>query len=153
MASFIETVNAAVGECEKIDPWIAKEYGIEGPGEGFVYYATNGDSPYLKGFMFKAKGEAHRVNKTKQAAQVDPERLRNVAAYADYSVTEARLEQAFTEAVNRTADPKLTGDFLRWVANDILKECTVELVSSGLEWKQVAGEISKRARDWFLRQV
>lgn len=154
VALFIEDVNARVKECEKVDPWIAAEYGIEGTGEGFVYYAEPFSSdPYLKGFMFKAKGEEHRVNKTKEAAQVDPERLRNVAAYADFTVTPARLEQAYSEAVKGVADPKLTGDFLRWVATDIIKECSIELSESGLEWKQVAGEISKRARDWYLKKA
>jgi hypothetical protein len=154
LANFADIVNGHVQECEKVDPWIKQKFGIEGPGEGFVYYANPHDAnPYLKGFMFKAKGEEHRVNKTKSAATVNPELLKSVGAFVDFSVTEARLQQGFREAVNEVAEPKLTPDFLRWVANDILKECTDELVSNGLEWKQVASQVSKKAREWYFERM
>lgn len=153
LSEFAEKVNSMVAECEETDPWVLREYGINGPGEGFVFYAnpSNGN-PYLKGFMFKAKGEAHRVNKTKSAATINPEVLRSVGAFVDFAVTVPRLEQGLTEGVQGELDPKRTGDFLSWVMRDILKECTVELADSGLTWKQVVGACSKKARDWYLEK-
>jgi hypothetical protein len=174
VANFAELVNEMVAGCETVDPYIANEYGIEGPGEGYVFYGygvspdeyfvkepfgahltrgLNKHSAGNKGFMFKAKGEAHRVNKTKTAATVNPELLKSVAAFVNYAATEARFEQGFVEAVKEQLDPKLTGDFIRWVMGDILKECTQELVDNGLEWKQVQGGCAKKARDWYITKV
>lgn len=154
LSEFADVVNKMVTDCETIDPWVRDNWNIEGPGEGFVWYGNPHDTnPYLKGFMFKAKGEAHRVNKTKTAATVDPEKLKTVGSFVDFSVTEARLQQAFKEAVNEVADPKLIPDFLRWMANDIIKECTIELIDNGLDWKAVSGAVMKKSRDWFLGKM
>lgn len=154
LADFADVVNEMVEETETCDPYIKAEYGIEGPGEGYVFYANpHKFDPGYKGFMFKAKGEAHRVNKTKSAATVDPEKLKSVAAFVAFSVTEPRLEQGFREAVNEVADPKLTGDFLRWIANDVIKECTPELVDNGLDWKAVASAVSKKASNWYINKT
>jgi hypothetical protein len=154
LASFAEIVNKMVAECETVDPWVRDNWNIEGPGEGFVWYGNPHDTnPYLKGLMFKAKGEAHRVNKTKSAATVNPDVLRGVAEFVEFSVTLPRLEQGLTEAVGGDANPEKTGDFLRWVMNDVIKECTPELADSGLTWKQVQGGVAKKARDWYLEQA
>lgn len=153
LANLAAKVNEMVSECEKVDPYIKSEYSIEGPGEGFVFYAVDcpiEESTLYKRFMFKAKGKEHRVNKTKSAATIDPEILKSVSAFVDFAVTEARLNQGLREAVNDVVDPRLTADFLRWIANDVIKECVPELVDNGLDWKQVASPVSKKARDWYL---
>ena len=151
LADFADKVNGFVNSWEETDPWVKAEYGIEGPGEGLVFYANpTSDEPAYKGFMFKAKGEKHRVNKTKTAAQVDPEVLRSTQAFVDFAITIPRLEQGLAEIGD--AIPENTGPFLKWVMNDVLKECTPELADSGLTWKQVSGSLARKAREWFLEK-
>jgi phage pi2 protein 07 len=149
IADFVEKVNSQVEDIEKNgDPYVKREFGIEGPGEGYVYYPNMNEN--MTRFLFKAKGEEHRVNKAKTAIQIDPDVLRSQQAFADKFVTEARCLQAVHEACAGEYDPKKTGDFLKWVMRDILKESEDELVASNLEWKKVTGPSSKKARDWFI---
>ena len=42
-----------------------------------------------------------------------------------------------------------TGNFLKWVLADVQKESVAELSAAGLEWKDVAGAIQARARQWY----
>jgi hypothetical protein len=51
---------------------------------------------------------------------------------------------------NRAIDVKSTGDFVRWVYNDILKEETDTIVESGLEPKDVGSAVSNKARKWYF---
>lgn len=163
IASFVEHVNSVILPIEKVDPYIKEEYGIEGVGEGLVYYAwinpweteiPEGHNiiQIEKELMFKAKGEEHRVNKEKQAVQVDPEVLRTQQAFADKFVTEARCRQGLMEVFGKEIDLdiKQTPDFLRWVMKDILKESEDELVASGMEWKTVAKFCSSKASKWYV---
>lgn len=114
----------AIGEC---DPLIEKIFEIQGHGEGVVAYPLLGDvqGKYSKGeeyfswFNFKAKSEAHRVNKTKKAANFDPEKYASVQLFADAYCTEQRLLQGFAEAVQGRKDMRLTPDLIRWVVTDI----------------------------------
>jgi phage pi2 protein 07 len=152
IADFVEQVNTQVQDIEKNgDPYVKRMFGIEGPGEGYVYYPNMNTN--MTRFLFKAKGEEHRVNKTKTAIQIDPDVLRSQQEFADKFVTEARCLQAVHEACAGEYNPKLTSDFLKWVMRDILKESEDELVSSGLEWKKVTGPCSKKARDWYISKT
>ena len=64
-----ETINNIVKEVEAIDPWVKETFGIEGVGEGLVMYPETNGIVIREGYtelMFKAKGEKHRVVKSKQ---------------------------------------------------------------------------------------
>lgn len=155
-------LNAVVEEIGQKDPLIKHLFNIEGHGEGIVAYPLLGASKgsyqhgeeYFSWFNFKAKSEAHRVNKTKVAAQFDPERYASVQMFTDAYVTEARLLQAFDEAVQRRKDMRLTPDFLKWICQDIYKESTTEREASpDLDWKMVSKAISRRAVTWYKNLV
>jgi hypothetical protein len=150
IADFVEQVNQLVLDCEKIDPWVKDAFGIEGPGEGFVFYPTNINSAR---FMFKAKGEAHRVNKQKTAVQVDPDVLRSQQEFADKFITEPRCLQGVQEACGGEYDVKLTGPFLKWVMGDILKESKEEVLASDIEWKQLSSLCARTARSWYIQRT
>ena len=149
----------AIGEC---DPLIEKIFEIQGHGEGIVAYPLLGEtegrySPsedYFSWFNFKAKSEAHRVNKTKKAANFDPEKYASTQLFADAYCTEQRLLQGFTEAVQGRRDMRLTPDFIRWVVNDIWKESKTEREASpDLDWKACCKAISSRAVMWYKAKV
>lgn len=155
--SFLEkitdSINKKVEEIEACDPWVKEVFGIEGVGEGLVFYPQverhNYDPEVYQNLMFKAKGEKHRVVKAKAAATVNPETAASADAFVDMVVTEARLLQGVEKAA-QGFDKKLTGAFVAWVLADVQKETESELQASGLTWKDVQKLITDKARKWYL---
>lgn len=146
--------NTRVAEVEREDPWVKRALGISGLGEGLVFYPVSVDgaapaSERLEQLMFKAKGEKHRTAGTKTAVQVDPSVVASVAEFVALMVTDARLRQGLTEACGGARDPKITRQFLEWVATDVRKESSAELAASGLSWSDVDKAVQARAREWF----
>lgn len=150
-----DLINELVLEVEKCDPFVKETFGVEGMGEGLVYYPVNFGYRRcdVASYMFKAKGEKHRTVKTKKAASIDPVHAKNVADFVELVVSEARLEQGLQEVCGGEADIKKTGDFLKWVGQDVHKECQVELDAACLSWKDVGKGISKRAALWFKEKA
>lgn len=146
-------LNNTIEAIEHCDPWVKDTFNVEGTAEGVVYYPHWNsviDRHTFSNFVFKAKGEKHRVNHTKQSVEVDPQVLASVQEFVANFVTEQRLEQGLTFV---PLDVTMTGQFVKWVSEDILRESTDELEASELTWKQVCGEVQKVARTWFLAKV
>ena len=138
-------------EVEKECP-VAKCFGVSGIGEGVCWEGYYKDSRYI----FKVKGEKHSVSKVKKLAEVDVEKINSIQEFVNYAVTENRLnqgiEQVFTsngEIPNRSK----TGDYLRWIVNDIAKEEMDTMISNNLEPKDVNKYISEKARKWFFAKL
>ena len=169
-----QKMNEAMLKIEECDPWVKKMFGIEGMGEGLVFYpmpyayeesqlrdptgrdwATQRSGAmvsraYLTKFMFKAKGEKHRVKAAKTAVEVDATVLESIEIFVEVFVTEPRLKQALTVACEGDASPKNTGKFLKWLTDDIQREGAAEIAKSGLDWKkELQGPIQQAARTWF----
>jgi len=160
-----EEINKTIGELEICDPWVKDVFGISGIGEGLVmyplvplsyldddYYPGRRDSMMISSLdyselVFKAKGERHKVVKTKEAVQIDPEVAKSIADFVGLFVTEPRLEQILGQV---ELDIKQTGNFIKEFSLDVKKESEAELEASGLDWKQVAKELSTAARKWFM---
>jgi hypothetical protein len=152
-----ERISVEVDRIEAEDPWVRTVFGVSGLGEGIVLY-PKGDSALLdrqrmSELMFKAKGEKHQAVRQKRAAQLEPEVAQGIEAFAELVLPEARLEQGLTEACQGKPEMRLIGTFLKWVAGDVLKECSAELSAANLTWEQVNRAISSRARGWFLRRL
>jgi hypothetical protein len=143
-------IEQQVEDIDKCDPWIQPTFGIEGPGEGLVFYPT---SCYDVRLLFKVKGEAHRVNKVRKVMDVNPEELATVDAFVDAFLTPARLDQALAELNAGSLDDRLTvrdtGDFVQWVLQDIQNESTMEVKANGLPWPKLAKAIAPRAVTFF----
>lgn len=147
-----DCINKKVEEIEACDPWVKKTFGIEGVGEGLVFYPhVDGVENYemYETLFFKAKGEKHRVVKTKTAVVVNPETAANAAAFVDMVLPEARLLQGVEKAAPGF-DKKLTGAFVGWVLADVRKETQDELQASGLTWNDVQKPLTDKARKWYL---
>ena len=151
-------ISALVSEIETCDPWVKATLNIEGIGEGLVMYPipSGEDVRFLpdlvdafeySDLVFKAKGEKHKVVKTKEIVQINPEVAKSVSDFVALFATEARLNQIADKA---GLDTKNTGNFLREFSMDVQKESVAELEASGLEWKQVAKDLSTEARKWFI---
>ena len=151
-----DTINQMVEAVEKIDPWVKDNFGIEGVGEGLVMYPEVENiverNRYTQ-LIFKAKGEKHSCVKTKKAVQIEPELAQNIDEFVELFVTEARLQQALTEACNNELNMKQMGQFLKWISVDIHKESEAELAAANLTWKQVNKFVNSAARKWYTNKV
>jgi len=156
MATAAKAINQIVDEIEREDPWVKDIFGISGLGEGVVFYPVgdhlNVEMERLATLMFKAKGDKHRVAGRK-AAQVKPEAAAGVPEFVTMMVTEARLQQGVSEACGGELNMRHTGNFLKWVAEDVQKESEAELEAAGLTWGQVAKAVQTKTRDWYKEQA
>jgi hypothetical protein len=155
--SSIGNINGMVNEIDNEDPWVLNTFGIKGHGEGLVMYplslAENGliTIDNFFGFLFKAKGEKHRGYVAEKPVQVKATSVDSINAYVDMMVTESRLDQGAKEVGGFL--PKNTGNFIKWLANDVKEEGKDELLASKLEWKDVNAAVTKRARDWWTPKL
>jgi len=129
---------------------VGKFFGKEGIGEGIVFTCV--DNQDLK---FKSKGEKHSASKVKTLNSVDVELMASINEFVEFAVTENRLQQgiSFFKENNIEVDSKNTGQFIGWIVNDVLKEESDTLTTSGLDSKKVKNAIIVKARTWFLNQI
>ena len=151
LSTVVNSINDWVHQVEKIDPWVKENFNLLGTGEGIVFYPSSKEhsgKEMFSNLAFKAKGEKHRVLKTKAPAQLNPEVAANIEQFVELVLTEARLNQGVNTIGGFEA--KLTGKFVNWISEDIQKETKDELQASNLEWKQVQKSILDKARSWYL---
>lgn len=160
----VDLINTEIEKVENLDPWVFDNFGVEGIGEGLVYYpvvfndvstttlATSEE--IFSRYLFKAKGEKHKIVKQSKAAQVDPEILNSVNEFVDMFLTDPRLEQGVQEACNELYELKYVGDFVQWIAADVKKESETELEASGLDWKQqIYKTLASKASVWYRARI
>lgn len=155
-----KTPEAAVAELEKFTlevetecPW-GKKFGISGLGEGIVWHALNDGSN--ENLWFKTKGQKHSKSKVKTVAPVDIEKVNGIRAVVDLVLPEGRLKQGYEQAIvqnNLDFTPQNFGAYMKWIANDIIKEETDTIEGNGFEWKDVVKEVNSRSRAWYFEQM
>lgn len=155
LESAVEKLNSKVEEIEACDPWVKDTFGVEGLGEGMVLYPIFKGNTLIKrslysDFVFKAKGDKHKVVKVKKPVQIDPEVASSIDDFVDLFVTENRLEQIAGQFDG--FDLKNTGAFLKAFCTDVLKESKVELEDAKLDWKTVSGKVQTKARVWWMNK-
>lgn len=153
-----DAIEEATATVDERCPWAAR-FGVEGVGEGLVWQPLGqhfGDSE----LFFKSKGARHQVAARKpkserQSSLLDPELLANVEAFVAYAVTEPRLAQGleYLREQGLAVEMRSLGRFLKWLANDILRECAAELEHNKLEWRQVAKPVNEAAKTWFRKAL
>jgi len=162
MEKFTSDISLLVDDCDKSDPFIKEKFGIDGIGEGFVFYPADGwltkgeHKKYRSQYLFKAKGESHsnsKVSKFKALVAIDPIILAGTETFTTQFVTEARCEQGLVEACNGELNSKNIGPFMGWVGADVKKESVNELEASGLEWRVVAKSVAQASRDWYIKKI
>lgn len=137
-------------EVEKECP-VGKYFGVSGVGEGIVFTAVNNHN-----FKFKSKGEKHSVSKVKTLNSIDVESLQEINEFVDYAVTENRLQQGLDWVktnISQTPEAKHTGDFIRWIVNDVYKEEEDTIVKNKLDVKKINAAIPKKAKEWFFNNI
>ena len=150
----IDRITAGVGEtCP-----VGLHFGVDGHGEGIVWTPVHGD--YDERFWFKSKDHRHkeRSRKTKDPTPIDPEVMANMEEFVSETVNEVRMEKAIsalTESgvLEMEISRKHTGQFLKWVSQDVLKEEGDVIEASGLNWKSLSKPVSDHARRWFFQYL
>lgn len=170
LTKVLEPINEWVAKIENQDPWVFDIFGVNGTGEGLVFYPVSYEHLKYTDFsnlVFKAKGEKHKNIATAKPAQVDASVAASVDTFVNMVLTEARLEQGaravmgehkhedkltclFCTTGQVQFDMKLVGKFISWVAADVQKETQDELEASKLDWKQVQKPVTDKARAWYL---
>lgn len=150
----LDLINDRVAAVEACDPWVKEIFGVEGTGEGLVFYPVDelDDYRFFKNVCFKAKGEKHKVVAKTKPVQADPTVAANTDAFVELVVTPARLEQGARAVANGELvfDQAHIGEFMKWMNTDLHKETQLELEASGLDAKTAYRACSNRARDWYL---
>lgn len=130
---------------------VGKYFGVSGTGEGIVF------TDETKQYSFKSKGEKHSVSKVKVIADVDIEKINKIKDFVDYSVTENRLNQGieYLKEMNKELDISNMGYFLRWLANDVLKEEQDVITENSLDndLKAIMKSVSSKGRKWFMDKI
>lgn len=133
---------------------IGKFFGVSGIGEGIVWSCvTLGFES--SDFWFKTKGEEHSVSKVTKIAAVDIEKIKSNEEFVEKTVTENRLRQGleYLKEMKIELSPKSTGEFIRWVHNDILKEEKDVMDISGISEKDLGKLVSVKAKTWFFQNM
>lgn len=143
------SITEQVGTCCPV----AKALGVEGEpmiGEGVVWktYEPGFESD---DFWYKVKDERHSASKIRRLASVDVEKLNSVKEFIEYAVTENRLKQGLENIPG--LDMRYTGDFIRWVFNDVMKEETLTLEENKIDQKLIGSEVAKVAKRWFFERI
>ena len=143
----VETMLKVEEECP-----VAKQLeNISGIGEGIVL-ETFIDSTR---FTAKVKGDKHaKGSKIKKTAQLDPVKLRSIQDFVDHAATQSRIEQAIHEVgKDCELEKKHTGQIIKWVSGDIVKEEAEVLKENELEYREVAGNVSTAVRIYFHKYL
>jgi len=152
-AEDINKINAMTLAVEECCP-VGKFFGIEGVGEGRVWSCVE-DGWRNSKYVFKVKGEKHSKSKVKKLANVDIEKMKSIEDFVAKHANEERLMQAYNwlKEQGKEVTEKETGEFIRWVFNDILKEEKDELEGSGLTQKDLGGAVAKVAKNWYFAKL
>lgn len=132
-------------------------------GEGVVWTVDfQGDfelpdvlSNTFAGLRFKVKGSRHSQSKVKTIAPVDVDKVKSIDAFVEYACTENRLKQGLDKLTEMGLEhsTKSTGDYIKWVIGDILKEELDTMIASGIEPRDVNGQIARKAREFFMNNL
>lgn len=143
-----KTIIDLVDRVEKCCP-IGKYFNIDGVGEGIVWASED------QKYVFKTKGQLHSVSKVKKVAEVDVEKITSCRSFAEYAVTENRVKQACEKIFGIGVEPNITktGDIIKWVISDVLKEEIDTIIENGLEPKDVNSYIGSRTRNLFMEMI
>lgn len=139
-----------------------KHFGVSGVGEGLVWKPAGlasdekwNDPETLDRLMFKTKGLAHCANKSKVKVAVSAERVADFNALVERILPAWRLEQGLSwmrELGIKVAKCN-TGEYLKWIAKDVLKEEQDYIAASGFDEKAVMQEISTKARVFYFKHT
>jgi len=157
----LKELNLAVDRVALKDPYVARNFGIEKCGEGYVL-VQHADAPCQLSYeeysrtSFKAKTEKHRVKKQGKPATVREPLPETATAFVETFCTPARVSQAIDEVCGGSPDKKMTGKVIAWMVADIEKEGGPEieaLEAAGTPFARLKGPIADATRTIFMERM
>ena len=132
---------------------VGKYFGVSGAGEGVVWVHNN----IAEGtrYVMKVKGEKHQNSKVKTLTTVNVEEVENMRAFIDYAVTENRMEQGISKLIENhiPIDIRSTGDFIKWVYNDVIKEESDTIIANKIDVKKLGAAVSAKAKPFWMNYL
>lgn len=160
--TLVEITEAVEKDCP-VARWFLPDTTDELIGEGVVWtvdFQADFELPDVlentfRGLRFKCKGEKHSASKVKTIAPVDTEKVKSIDAFVEYACTENRLKQGLDKLTEMGLEhsTKSTGDYIKWVTQDILKEELDTMVASGIEPRDINGQVARKAREFFMNNL
>jgi hypothetical protein len=131
---------------------VAAEFGQSGVGEGIVWFNRE------TGLRFKVKGEKHSMSKVstvKPISEEDLARIKTIGNFVDTVVTENRLNQGIDKLreMGKPLTVQSTGDYIKWVVGDVLKEEMDLIVASMLDKKELNPAMSNKAKEFYFKYI
>lgn len=152
LAKLEEFTLAVEEEC----PW-GKFRGVSGVGEGIVWTPASFEFESVTGLWFKTKGMKHAAKGAKKATnvQASPEKLESIRAIVESVLPVWRLEQGITflKENGKEIIPQNTGEYIKWVSQDVLKEDVDIIVANGFEWKAIVPYLMPQIRQFYMKKV
>ena len=145
-----ELISQYTLQVEDVCPFSAI-HGVEGMGEGIVWVSYD----YPVRLYFKSKGEKHKKGGEKTRVAVDPEKVASINALVDLLLPEWRLEQGFSylRENNIALANTSTGEYLKWIAKDVLKEESDRIAANPYSWKELQGAVMVRAKAYYFQHL
>jgi len=137
-------------EIEKECP-VGKYFGISGVGEGAVYEHLDGDTKY----SMKVKGEKHQNSKVKTLTTISVEEVESMRDFIEYAVTDNRMEQGISKLIENhiPIEIKSTGEFIKWVYNDVVKEESDTIIANKIDVKKLGSAVSAKAKPFWMNYL
>lgn len=129
---------------------VALAHGVEGIGEGIVWWAAPTEGFNTDGLVFKVKGEKHSETKVKTLAEVDVEKIGNIRELVATIVTPHRLEKKLEGIPLEMAS---IGIYMRTVTEDVKKEESDTIDASGLPLTDVMKGVAMAAKQFFVERL
>jgi hypothetical protein len=149
----IKIVDEVEAECP-----VGKYFGVEGIGEGIVVAYYNDAN--VREHIFKVKGEKHAAKsggKVKTLKPVDEKEIQRYRDFANSVCKEWRLDQMYNEVFDTLnggkGDIKKTGDFIRAVVNDVMKEEMDLITKEDFNIKSLNSLIAKISKGYLFSRL
>jgi len=125
-----------------------------GCGEGIVWTEWTQTSGTL---AFKVKGRQHAIVNSRILVPVSVVQVQvdNINEFVEYACTNNRMEQTYDWIKHEQGriESKTFNDFVRWLAEDIIKEEKDTMNKANIHPKNVLNAITSKAQIWFNSQL
>ncbi|KAH8596203.1 hypothetical protein B0O99DRAFT_621254 [Bisporella sp. PMI_857] len=148
----MEILQAYTLDVERSCPF-AETFGISGNGEGVVWKTEHPLSEDAR-LWFKTKSPLYNCRKRLEKLQSDNPKVR-AKAFAESTVTEARLDQGFHYLleIGIDANEKAAVKFVSWLVNDVEVEECREIDEMKINIEFLREEVEKVGKMWYFEKV
>jgi len=116
-----------------------------------VYEHLDGDTKY----SMKVKGEKHQNSKVKTLTTISVEEVESMRDFIEYAVTDNRMEQGISKLIENhiPIEIKSTGEFIKWVYNDVVKEESDTIIANKIDVKKLGSAVSAKAKPFWMNYL